>query len=109
MKSPMHEANSLPQEVHSSATPSPGLGHWFALCCALFTPMAGVAEQAAPSMEFWRYFADYSNPQGDLFDPVDWQSAAKLLDNKKIQQQIKSMNTPDHSNAPISEREEQQP
>lgn len=49
----------------------------YALSCLLLSAISARAE-APPSQEFWNYFVEFGDTQGELFDPSDYAAVANL-------------------------------
>jgi hypothetical protein len=59
---------------------------WYALLVSL----SARADTPSPSVEFWQYFAQYSDDNGELFDPID------LVETEKnLKAQLKTSNDSD--------------
>lgn len=50
----------------------------YVLSGVLLTAVSVRAEAPAPSQEFWNYFVEFGDAQGELFDPSDYAALANL-------------------------------
>ncbi len=60
----------------------------YLLSSVLLSIFSARAEAPAPSQEFWNYFVEFGDAQGELFDPTDYAAVANLPD--KVKQEIEN-------------------
>lgn len=57
----------------------------YVLSGLLLSTFSARAEAPVPSQEFWNYFVEFGDAQGELFDPSDYAAVANLPDKAKQQ------------------------
>lgn len=55
----------------------------YVLSGLLLSALSARAEAPAPSQEFWNYFVEFGDAQGELFDPSDYATVANLPAKEK--------------------------
>lgn len=60
--------------------------HSAVLFCSMCISLSTSGDSINPSAEFWRYMAEYTDQSGEVFDPVDLETASRLVnkDGKMI-------------------------
>lgn len=70
--------------------------------CSVCFALSASGDSVVPSVEFWRYFAEYSDSSGELFDPADLEAAHNLANQNEKTMHPK----PPSEQQPLSEEDD---